>query len=77
MSAPTFHFLRILVPGSTSNLYQVRLDGPTGPLLGSVTEQDGHWQASVVVAGKLHTQPFLDREKAAMWLLGLGPRMKR
>jgi len=42
-----------------------------------VSEIKGGWQASVVVAGKPHTQPFLDRERAAAWLLSIAPRMKR
>jgi len=71
----TFHFLRISLPGPT--LYQVRQDSPAGPLMGSVSEIEGGWQASVVVAGKLFTQPFLDRERAAAWLLSIAPRMKR
>ncbi len=73
-----FAFVRIVVPGQpAANVYQVRLDGPAGRLLGSVTEQDGYWQADTVVAGKLHTQPFPDRDRAAAWLLEIAPRMKR
>ena len=72
----TFHFLHISLPAS--HLYQVRLDSPAGPLLGSVAALDDGWyQASVMVAGKLHTQPFPDREKAAVWLLSTAPRMHR
>lgn len=58
------------VPG----LYQVRLGSPAGQLLGTVDEIEGRWRATVVVAGKLHTRPFLERGAAAAWLLGLAPR---
>jgi len=66
-----------MVPGDRSKVYQVRLDGPAGRLLGSVTDHGDHWQASVVVDNQLHTQPFLDREQAAVWLLSVAPRTKR
>jgi hypothetical protein len=71
-----FHFVRTVLPGPA--LYQVRQDSPAGPLLGSVASLGGGWwQATIVVAGKLHTQPFPDRERAAAWLLSIAPKMKR
>jgi hypothetical protein len=73
--APTFHYVRIT--GGASVCWQVRLDSPAGPLLGTVAEEAGGWRATVVVAGKLHTQPFADRERAAAWLLGLAPKHMR
>ena len=71
-----FHFIPVLLPGP--GVYQVWLDGPASRLLGSVTAiENGWWQASVVVVGKLYTQPFPDRERAAAGLLSIAPRMKR
>jgi len=72
-----FHFFRVVVPGDKSMVYEVRLDGPAGRLLGTVTAHDGLWQASAVIIGKLHTQRFPDRDKAAAWLLHIAPKMKR
>ena len=72
-----FHFLRVVVPGDKSMMYQVRLDSPAGRLLGSVTDHGDYWQASVEIIGKLHTRPFPDRDKAAEWLLSIVPKMKR
>ncbi len=70
-----FHFTRIA--GSGETVYQVRLDGHAGRLIGSVTDHGDYWQASVEIIGKLHTRPFPDRDKAAAWLLSIAPRMKR
>jgi hypothetical protein len=69
----TFHFVRIA--GSDERCYQVRLDDPVGRLIGTVAAIDSGWwwQASFVVAGKLHTRQFADREKAATWLLSIPP----
>ena len=67
----SIHFVRTVVPGDKSPVYQVRLDGPAGRLLGSVTEHDGYWQASADIIGKLHTQRFPDRDAAALWLARL------
>lgn len=73
---PTFAYVRISsVPGSP--VWQVRLDSPAGRLLGTVSDGANGWQATVVIAGKLHTQAFPDRETAAAWLLSLAPRMRR
>ena len=70
MTSPTFHFVRVIVPGDRSELYQVRLDSMSEPLIGSVQAEDGGWRASVLKADKLHIQWFATREAGADWLLG-------
>lgn len=64
---PTFAYVRI----AGQPIWQVRLDSPAGRLLGTVAEMANGWQATVVIAGKLHTQAFPDRETAAARLLSL------
>ena len=76
----TFVYVRILIgreAAAPAIYYQVREGSPAGPLLGSVTEQDGGWRASTVITGKLHLQWHADRETAARWLQTVAPKHGR
>ena len=78
--AGPFTFVRITTRGELAGAplcYQVREGGPAGPLLGSVTEEDGGWRASIIITGKLHLEWRRDREAAARWLQQMAPKHSR
>ena len=56
MSDAGFSYVRTVITdgGGGATCYEVREGGPAGPLLGTVTESDGGWNASTVIAGTLH-----------------------
>ena len=63
------HFARILSSGEIA--WRVHEGAPAGRLLGIVAECASDWRATGVVAGKLRTRRFADRDAAARWLITL------
>jgi transposase len=54
-------------------VWHVRLRGSAGRSLGTIIEIGGECQATTLTGG-LKMRRFPDRDAAAAWLLGLGPR---
>jgi hypothetical protein len=68
-----FHFTR--TASTVEPVWQVRVGGPGGRVLGTVAMENGGYQAShVAPGGKLHLHWSADRDAAARWLASIAPK---